>query len=205
MLVALRLFSDTEARHSFAMSLRTKLVQMAAMLALIAAVAAMPAGAQVLNSAASAITLNANLSESLAVTLSSNAVNFNLTAGSPNNPGSTSITATTTWTLKPNIGSVKVYAFFANSTSALSDGAGDNIPSAAFEISNNGGAFTALTNTVPFGGANAGLLLSTTKILGNNRTGSHNDVMNFNINLSTLPNLPAATYTGTLTIQAQAI
>jgi hypothetical protein len=29
--------------------------------------------------------------------------------------------------------------------------------------------------------------------------------MNFNINLVPLPSLPAATYTGTLTIQAQAI
>jgi len=187
------------------MSLLAKLGRMTSVLALTGAVLSAPVTAQVLNSAASAITLNADLSESLAVTLSSNAVNFNMTAGSPNNPGSTSITATTTWTLKPNIGSVKVYAFFANSASALSDGAGDNIPSADFEISNNGGAFTALTNTVPFGGANAGLLLSTTRILGNNRQGSHTDTMNFNINLSTLPNLPAATYTGTLTIQAQAI
>jgi hypothetical protein len=29
--------------------------------------------------------------------------------------------------------------------------------------------------------------------------------MNFNINLTPLPNLPSGTYTGTLTIQAQAI
>ena len=42
-------------------------------------------------------------------------------------------------------------AFFSNSASALTDGAGNNIPSADFQISNNGGAFTALTNTVPFG------------------------------------------------------
>jgi len=174
-------------------------------LAAMVAGAAEFASAQALDSGASPVALNATLSESLTVSLSATSVNFALTAGSAVNPGSTSITATTTWTLKPNIGSVKVYAFFANSASALSDGAGDNIPSADFEISNNGGAFTALTNTVPFGGANAGLLLSTTRILGNNRQGSHTDTMNFNINLSTLPNLPAATYTGTLTIQAQAI
>ena len=71
--------------------------------------------------------------------------------------------------------------------------------------SDNAGAFTALTNTVPFGGANAGLQLSSTPILGNNKTGTHNDVMNFNINLAPLPNLPANTFTATLTIQAQAI
>ena len=163
------------------------------------------AHAQVLNSGASTIALNAVLNDSITLTLSSNAVNFNLTAGSASNPGSTGVTATTSWLLKPSVGSLKVYAFFSSSASALTDGAGNNIPSADFQISNNAGPFTALTNTVPFGGANAGLQLSSTKILGNNRTGSHNDVMNFNINLAPLPNLPAGTYTGTLTIQAQAI
>lgn len=162
-------------------------------------------GAQVLNSAAKPIALNAVLTDSLTLTLSANAVNFTLTSGSASNPGSASITATTAWTLKPSVGNVKVYAFFSNSASALSDGAGNNIPSADFQISDNAGAFTALNNTVPFGGANAGLQLSTTKIIGTNKTGTHNDVMNFNINLTPLPNLPAGTYTGTLTIQAQAI
>lgn len=171
-------------------------------LIVLAAVAA--SSAQVLNSAAKPISLQAVLSDSVTIQLSANAVNFNLTAGSANNPGSTSVTATTIWTLKPSIGSVRTYAFFSNSASALTDGAGDNIPSADFQISDNGGAFQALTNTVPFGGANAGLRLSSTLILGFNRTGTHNDVMSFNINLSTLPNLPANTYTGTLTIQAQA-
>jgi hypothetical protein len=171
----------------------------------LATLLAIPARAQVLNSAANTITLNAVLSQSISVTLSANAVNFTLTSGSANNPGSTSITATTTWTLKPSVGSLKVYAFFSNSGSALTDGAGNNIPSADFQISNNGGAFNPLTNTVPFGGANAGLQLSSTPILGNNRTGTRNDVMNFNINLAPLPQLPAGAYTGTLTIQAQAI
>lgn len=163
------------------------------------------AQAQVLNSGASTISLNAVLNDSISVTLSSNAVNFNLTQGSGSNPGSTSVTATTTWLLRPNVGSLKVYAFFSSSASALTDGAGNNIPSADFQISNNGGAFNALTNTVPFGGANAGLQLSSTPILGNNRKGTRSDVMNFNINLLPLPTLPAGTYTGTLTIQAQAI
>jgi len=116
-----------------------------------------------------------------------------------------SITATTTWLLRPSVNSLNLYAFFSNSGAALTDGAGNNIPSADFQISDNGGAFAALTNTVPFGGANAGLQLSATPIRGNNKSGSSTNVMNFNINLSTLPSLPPATYTGTLTIQAQAI
>jgi len=187
------------------MSLRTKFGRRTAVFALLGVALIAPASAQVLNSAASTITLQAVLTDYLAVNLSANSVNFNLTAGSANNAGSTGITATTTWTLKPSVGSVSVYAFFASSAAALTDGAGDNIPSANFQISDNAGPFTALITTVPFGGANAGLMLSNWKILGNNRTGSHNDNLNFNINLSTLPNLPAATYTGTLTIQAQAI
>ena len=186
------------------MRLRKKLGTVAA-LALTAAMFAAPARAQVRNSGASPIALQAVLTQSISVTLSGNAVNFSLVAGSANNPGSTSITATTAWTLKPSVGSLKVYAFFSTSTAALTDGAGTNIPSADFQISVNAGAFAALSNTVPFGGANAGLQLSSTPILGNNKIGTRNDVMNFNINLTALPNLPANAYTGMLTIQAQAI
>jgi len=167
--------------------------------------ASISVSAQVVNSGAQTIALNASLSESVSLTLSANAVSFNLTAGSANNPGSTSVTATTTWTLRPNRGSLSVYAFFANSASALSDGAGNNIPSADFQISDNGAAFQAPTNTVPFGGANAGLQLANVRILGNNKQGSRTDTMNFNINLGTLPSLPAGVYSGTLTIQVQVI
>ena len=187
------------------MSWQTKFGGVAAALAIMLTALASPLCAQVRNSGASTITLQAVLTDSVSVSLSGNAVNFNLTAGSANNPGSTGITATTSWLLKPSVGSVKLDAFFSNSTAALTDGAGNNIPSADFQISDNAGPFTALTSTVPFGGANAGLLISSVTILGNNKSGTHTDILNFNINLSTLPNLNAGTYTGTLTIQAQAI
>jgi len=175
------------------------------MVVCVATMFAAGANAQVRNSGASTITLNAVLNDSITVSLSSSAVNFTLTAGSVSNPGSTGVTATTTWLLRPSVGSLKLYAFFASSTAALTDGAGNNIPSADFQVSNNAGPFNSLTNTVPFGGANAGLQLSSTPILGNNRSGTRTDNMNFNINLAPQPNLPAGTYTGTLTIQAQAI
>ena len=187
------------------MTLRGKFGRMAAVLALAATALIGHLQAQVRNSGASTITLQAVLNDSITVALSGNSVNFTLAAGSANNPGNTSITATTSWTLKPSVGSLNLYAFFSSSASALTDGAGDNIPSADFQISDNAGAFNALTNTVPFGGANAGLQVSSIKILGNNKSGSRTDTMNFNINLSTLPSLPAGTYTGTLTIQAQAL
>jgi hypothetical protein len=88
----------------------------------------------------------------------------------------------------------------------LTDGAGDNIPSSAFFIADNAGPSTALTNTVAYGAANAGLKLATVGITGANRSGTQTDAMTFNINLAggTLPQLPANTYTGTLNIQAQA-
>lgn len=168
--------------------------------------AAVLASAQVENSGPQTIALNATLSESLTLSLSANAVNFALTAGSAANPGSTNITATTAWVLKPGRTAMRVYAYFTSAATALADGAGDNIPSSAFKISDNGGASTALTNTVAFGGANAGLQLANVAITGANRSGNRSDVMAFNIDLSTgtLPQLPAAAYTGTLNIQAQA-
>ncbi len=160
--------------------------------------------AQVINSGAQTITLNATLSDSISVNLSGNAVSFTLSAGSATNAGNTGVTATTSWISKPGK-NLSVYAYFSSSTAALTDGAGDNIPSANFQISNNGGAYTPLTSTVVFGGASAGMQLYTVKITGTNKTGNHTDNMLFNIDLSTLPQLPAGDYTGTLNIQAQII
>src|ERR1035438_575769 len=164
------------------------------------------ASAQALNSGAQPIALNATLGESLTLTLSASTVNFTLAAGSATNAGSANITATTAWTLKPGRTAVGVYAYFASAAAALTDGAGHNIPSSAFFIADNGGASTALTNTVAFGAANAGYQMSNVAITAANRTGKRVDVMGYNINLTggALPQLPAATYTGTLNIQAQA-
>ena len=202
---ALVSFSGTDLKKYFGMTLQTQFARIACLLALSLTALGVRANAQVLNSGAKTIVLQAVLTDSISVSLSSSAVNFNLTAGNGSNPGSTGVTTTTSWLLKPSAGTVTLYAFFSSSAAALTDGAGNNIPSADFQISDNAGPFTALTTTVPFGGANAGLALSSTRILGFNRSGSHTDVLNFNINLSTLPNLPAGNYTGTLTLQAQAI
>ncbi len=187
------------------MKFATKYVSRMALIALIAAAASTMASAQALNSGAQAITLNATLAESLTLSLSSNAVNFTLAPGSATNAGSTNITATTSWVLASGRTAVGVHAYFASAAAALTGG-GNNIPSSAFFIADNGGSSTALTNSVAFGGANAGLQLANVAITGANRASSRTDVMAFNINLTggTLPQLPAATYTGTLNIQAQA-
>ncbi len=185
--------------------MKTARIFWAAMVGVALTLSASVSSAQ-LNSGAQAIALNANLAESLSLTLSANTVNFALSAGSASNPGSGGVTATTTWTLAPGRTSVGVYAYFTSATAALTDGAGDNIPSSAFYIADNAGASTSLTNTVAYGAANAGLKLATVAITGANRSSSRTDAMTFNINLSggTLPQLPANTYTGTLNIQAQA-
>ena len=164
------------------------------------------ASAQALNSGAQAIAINATLTESLTLSLSANAVNFTLTAGSAANAGSANITATTSWVLRPGRTAVGVYAYFGSAAAALTDGAGNNIPSSAFRISDNAGPSTALTASAPFGAANAGLQLANVAVTAANRHSSRTDLMAFNIDLSTgtLPQLPAAVYTGTLNIQAQA-
>jgi hypothetical protein len=184
----------------------TKPVVRVAMIALIIAAASALASAQVINSGAQTISLSATLNESLTLSLSGNAVTFNLTPGSAANAGSTNITATTSWVLKPGRTAVGVYAYFTAAATALNDGGGNNIPSSAFFIADNAGPSTALTTTGPFGGALAGLQLANVAITGANRASSRTDVMAFNINLTggTLPQLPASTYTGTLNIQAQA-
>lgn len=175
-------------------------------LALLMAAAFTSLASAQLSSGGQAITLNASLSESLSLSLSANSVNFTLSPGSATNAGSTTITATTSWVLNPSRTAVKVYAYFGSSAAALTDGSGDNIPSSAFSISDNGGAAAATTNTVVFGAANAGLQLANVAINGTNKNSNRTDQMAFNIDLSggTLPQLPAGSYTGTLNIQAQA-
>jgi hypothetical protein len=188
------------------MNFASKRVLKVAVLGLLMTASAALSYGQAINSGAQPIALNAVLGESLTLTLSANAVNFTLTAGSASNPGSASITATTAWVLKPGRTAVTVDAYFGSATAALTDGAGNNIPSSAFFISDNGGASNPLVNTVAFGAANAGLRLANVSITGANRASNRTDLMAYNINLTGggLPNLPAATYTGTLNIQAQA-
>jgi hypothetical protein len=151
------------------------------------------------------ITLTATLPESLTVSLSGSSVTFSLTPGSAANPGNPSVTATTSWVMRPSRTTLGLYAYFTSASAALSDGAGNSIPSSALSISDNGGAAAALTNTVLFGGANAGLQLANVAITSANENSSRTDAMSFDINLTggTLPQLPASTYTGTLYIQAQ--
>jgi hypothetical protein len=160
-----------------------------------------PAHAQ-LNSNIAGVNLAANLTTSLTVTASPGLVNFPLIPSGITN-GSTAITVNTSWTLSPSVGAVKTYAYFTSAAAALTDGAGDNIPSTSVSGSVNGGAFGAFTGVSPFAAASS-VTVSNIRILGNNKSGNQSDSLNIRINTTGL-NLPAGNYTGVLTIQAQAL
>jgi hypothetical protein len=62
-----------------------------------------------------------------------------------------------------------------------------------------------VTGTGPFGAAGASLQIVAVPITGSNKNSSRVDTLQFNINLSTLPSLPAGTYSGVLNLQAQSL
>jgi hypothetical protein len=160
-----------------------------------------PAHAQ-LNSNIAGVNLAANLTTSLTVSASPGLVTFALPRSGTAN-GSATISVSTSWTLSPSVGAVTTYAYFTSAASALTDGGGDNIPSSSVSGSVNGGAFTAFTGVSPFSAASS-ITISTIRILGNNKSGNQTNTLNMRINTTGL-NLPAANYTGVLTIQAQAL
>ena len=84
--------------------MRNPLLGVSAVLVILCAV---PASAQV-NSVETTATLTAVLPESLTVALVPGAVSFALTGGSATNAGNTSITATTTWTLRRHADGARV-------------------------------------------------------------------------------------------------
>lgn len=173
---------------------------------LFAALAAMllsvsPLRAQ-LSSNPSAVSLQAVLTTSLTLSASPGLVTFNLVPGGQAN-ASGPINLTTSWVLRPNVGDVTMYAFFTSPAAALTDGAGNNIPSANVLGSPDGSAFVPFTGTSPFA-VGSSLVIFTERILGNNRSKTRNDTLDLRIDTSGLA-LPAGTYTGVLRIQAQAL
>jgi len=160
-----------------------------------------PANAQ-LNSNIAGVNLSATLATSLTVSASPGLVNFALVR-SGTATGSSAITVNTSWVLNPGVARVRVYAYFTNAAAALTDGAGDNIPSSSVSGSANGGAFGTFTRPSPLSGATS-VRISRTAITGLNLSGSKVDTLNLTISTTGL-NLPAGTYTGVLNIQAQAL
>ncbi len=125
-------------------------------------------------------------------------------------PGSSAVAITTTWggSLCLFTCSINVYAYFASPTAALSGGSPIvDIPSSAVlgEVpTGTPTSFTPFTQTSPFGGAAALELFSQSWVLYAG-AGSRTDALDLEINLASLPQLPAGTYSGTLFIQAQSL
>jgi hypothetical protein len=156
--------------------------------------------AQVSSGTGNDVTLNATLQETLTVSLDQTAVNFALTGRSATNAGNVPVVATTTWILGAGRTDVKLYAYFDTPTAALSLGAVD-IPSSAVSATVGGTSVGAFTNTVPFG---TGVTVFDQAITDANRSSSNSSSVALNIDLSSLPQLPAGSYVGTLHFQAQA-
>lgn len=174
-------------------------------LILAAALAVFPLRASAVDSNAASVTLSASVLQSISVSTGAvGTVNFSLLPGAAAT-GTPTIPLTTSWNLNPGlVGSVTLYAYFASSTAALTDGT-DNIASADVLGSVNTGAFAAFTGTGPFGAGGASLSLFTEAITGANKIKTRNDNLDVQLDLTSLPNLPASTYTGTLLIQARAL
>lgn len=168
------------------------------------------------NSNAPIVTLNATMPESLTVSVTGGAtVNFTLAANTAANAGSTASTIQTAWVLKPGRTQVTVWAWVPNGAAALTDGASNNIPASAVSAAAAGsGSAGGALNTVASGGAGVptfitpaaatGVQIGQVAITGANKASSTTTTLTWNINTTGVPQLPAAAYTGTVNIQAQA-
>jgi hypothetical protein len=178
--------------------------------ALVVLLPAFSAAAGPANSNIATVALNATLNESLTVTVSSGtSINFTLAPNTAANNGSSSSSITTAWSLKPGRNNIAIWAYFTSATAALNPVTAGNsftIPSSAVKIQVNGaGLFNPCSNVSPFNGAASGLQIGTTTITGNrNVIGTRTDTLNYQIDTTVVPQLPADTYTGVLNIQAQA-
>jgi len=120
---------------------------------------------------------------------------------------SSPVTITTSSSGLSLFSSFALYAYFASASTALSGGSPVSyIPSSAVYGQCTTGTpttYTSFTSTEPFGGAGAGLqVFSQTALLTLNV--SRTDVLSLEINLSRLPQHPAATHTGSIFLEAQA-
>ncbi|SRR5581483_1830337 len=185
------------------MRFSTKVFATTALAIIAVALATMPAAAQ-LNSNTGTVTINANLPEALTVNLTNSTVTIPLTSNTATNTQtSAAVGVTTAWVLNATRTTVKV--FVDSVANPLTNGT-DNIPGTSIKIASAlAGPYTALTaGGAPFGvdGAQIG---ATTNITGANRSSSRTDNVFFAIDTTFNAQLSAGNYTGTLSVQAQAL
>ena len=164
---------------------------------------------QITSSPPATVALTATLGESLTLSATPSTVTFALAQGATAT-GSSAVAIHTTWLLLPTRANLIIDGYFASATAALTDGDAtpDLIPTSAVLGQVPTGTpttFTAFTQTAALGPAGAGLTLVTLPLTVLNRAGTRTDNLTLEINLAALPQLPAGTYTGTLTLQAEAL
>lgn len=149
--------------------------------------------------------------QSLSVTVSSSLVSFQLQTGQTA-VGNPTLSITTTWgsadcNRGAKICTINLYGYFLSATAALSGGSPvANIPtSEVFGEMTTGlpTTYTAFTQSGPFGGGGASLELYTDAMTARTTGGSRTDPLSLEINLASQPELPAGTYTGTLSLIAE--
>jgi len=168
-----------------------------------------PAAFSQLNSNSVNITLNATLGETITIAATPTTVNFTLVAGGTAT-GNSAVAITTTWVLAAGRANVVLDGYFSSASAALSFAGPpvSNIPtSAVLGLVSTGTptTYTAFTQTAALGTAGTGLTLFTQALSSSNRASARTDNLSLEINLSAIPQLSAGTYTGTLTLQAQAL
>jgi hypothetical protein len=161
-----------------------------------------------LNSTGASVEITATLGESLTVSATPAALTFDLAPGT-RSAASAPVVITTAWTLSPTRSSVVLGGYFTTSQAALSDGGtpANTIPAANIFGQVTTGtpiAYTAFTQAGPAGPVDTGLILFSQALNTTNRTSTRTDSLNLQIDLTSLPLLPSGSYTGVLTLQAQA-
>jgi len=176
--------------------------------AILGSLAALPALAQVTSNTQN-ISLTATLGESITVSATPTSVTFALVKGGTAT-ASAAIAITTTWIVLPTRANLTLDGYFSSTSAALTDGDAtpDNIPTSEVlgqVTTGSPTSYTAFTQSAGLGTAGAGLTLFTVALTSTNRAGTRTDNLNLEINLASQPQLPAGTYTGTLTLQAEAL
>jgi hypothetical protein len=162
--------------------------------------------------AASRIQPNLVLTGSLSLSVSAPTVNFTLTHGGAAT-GTPDVTITSSWSNLTGVAiTYNVYGYFSSSTAALTNTSSATyvIPSSAVHAlvggaNSNVTSDTTFSTATPFSGASGLDLITVGNLLNLLGTGSFSNTLTLKIDLSSQPNLPAGTYTGTLNITAQAI
>jgi len=189
------------------LSARRQLVASAGMIALVLSIS--PNAFAQKNSNTATVAITATMAESLSVSATPGTLSLTLVQGGTT-AASSAISITTTGLFLPTRANLQLDGYFASATAALTDGASpaNNIPTSAVLGQMTTGiptTYTAFTGSPALGPAGAGLELFTVPLTSSNRALTRTDNLTLEINTTALPQLPAGSYTGTLTLQAQAL